>query len=376
MSAKAGWYPDPGGGVGLFRYWDGKAWSAATSPNPAAPAPSGVPSGGSAGSAGSQSYQAGGYGSGYGSGSSGSGSSGSGSYRSGSYGSGSYGAGSYGSGSYGAGSYGSSSYGSGGSSPGGYPSAGSGQQTGGYPGQSSSAYANYQQQTKKRTPVGWWIGAAALLVVIVVVAVIAIRAIGGGTLGGSSSGEATGEVCPPKTSVTSPIQHPNDGRVYGGPLSYPELGDPWDAPRPEDRVPFGSDVAVQEVMVEPNYQPNANWVASILVGELQAGDGFFTPEQGSQIVVKCILGTFYGDNPVNSDVRVNQATTIDGHEGWLVESHLTFDIENLRTKGELLIVAIVSAGARSGLYYASIPDTTPQLVPTARQVLKELRVEG
>ena len=73
--------------------------------------------------------------------------------------------------------------------------------------------------------------------------------------------------------------------------------------------------------------------------------------------MKCILGKFYGDNPVTSDVKVNQATTIDGHDGWLVESQLSFDIQGLQTKGELLIVAIVSAGDRSGLYYASIPDT-------------------
>jgi hypothetical protein len=39
VSAKAGWYPDPGGGQGLYRYWDGNAWSAATSPNPGAPPP-------------------------------------------------------------------------------------------------------------------------------------------------------------------------------------------------------------------------------------------------------------------------------------------------------------------------------------------------
>ena len=39
VSAKAGWYPDPGGGQSLFRYWDGKAWSAATSPNPKSPPP-------------------------------------------------------------------------------------------------------------------------------------------------------------------------------------------------------------------------------------------------------------------------------------------------------------------------------------------------
>jgi len=155
------------------------------------------------------------------------------------------------------------------------------------------------------------------------------------------------------------------------------LGQPWSAPQGENRVPFGTDVQSQLVPVESDYDGNgSNWVASILVGELQAGDGFFTPEQGSQIVVKCILGKFYGDNPVKSNVKVNEKATIDGHDAWLVESHLTFDIAGLKTKGELLIVAIVSGGNRSGLYYASIPDTTPELVQPARDALKNLKVDG
>ena len=141
-------------------------------------------------------------------------------------------------------------------------------------------------------------------------------------------------------------------------------------------MPFGRDAWTQTVVVEPGYQPNSVWVASILVGELQAGDGFFTPQQGSQIVVKCILGEFYGDNPVQSEVKVNEQATIDGHDAWLVESHLTFDIEGLVTKGETLIVAIVSAPNSSGLYYASIPDTTPELLPVAREMLKEIKVDG
>ena len=119
-----------------------------------------------------------------------------------------------------------------------------------------------------------------------------------------------------------------------------------------------------------------DWVASILVAELQAGDGFFTPEQGSQIVVKCILGAFYGDSLLHSNVKVNEKTTIDGHDAWLVESHLIFDIPGLKTKGELLIVAIVSAGNRSGLYCASIPDTTSELVEPARDALTNLQVDG
>jgi hypothetical protein len=58
-----------------------------------------------------------------------------------------------------------------------------------------------------------------------------------------------------------------------------------------------------------------------------------------------------------------------------VESHLT-STPGLKTKGELLIVAIVSAGNRSGLYCASIPDTLPELVEPARDALKNLQVDG
>src|SRR6476620_4654922 len=37
--AASGWYPDPGGQPGMFRYWDGRSWSAALSPTPAAAPP-------------------------------------------------------------------------------------------------------------------------------------------------------------------------------------------------------------------------------------------------------------------------------------------------------------------------------------------------
>jgi len=234
--------------------------------------------------------------------------------------------------------------------------------------------------TRRRTPVGWWLGAAALLLVVVLVATFVVRGLtGGGVTAGPGTGQPSQDACPvttPGLPGDSPVPRGNDGRVHGGPVSYPALGSPWGAPKGDVRVPFGRDVASQEVMVERNYIPNSNWVASVLVGELRAGDGFFTPQQGSAVVVKCILGAFYGDNEVQSDVKINRATTIDGREGWLVESQLSFDIPNLKTRGELLIVAIVTTGATAGLFYASIPDTTPQLVQPAREALQNLKVDG
>jgi hypothetical protein len=321
VSASPGWYPDPGGGQGLFRYWDGKAWSAAISPNPSAPPPSqGLVGGGTAQQGGQTPQQ------------------------------------------------------------GGQPALGESA-----PGQvyGSSAYANYQELQEKKSPIGWWIAGAALVIVIIVVAVMAIRAVTGGdtgTTGGGPVMQPSQDFCPPESTASpdAPVTHAPDGRVHGGPVSYPTLGPPWGPPQgPPNPVPFGTDVQTQMVLDQLNYDGQGNnWVASILVAELQAGDGFFTPEQGAQIVVRCILGAFYGNHPINSDVKVNEKTTIAGHDAWLVESQLTFDIPNLEAQGEYLIVAIVSAGNRSGLYYATIPDTLPELVQPARETLKQLQVDG
>jgi hypothetical protein len=338
VSTQAGWYPDPGGVANLYRYWDGQAWSAATSPNPQAPPPAqglvqGMQGGGQPGQSG--------------------------------------GGQPYGQSSYNQNPYGQTPYGQQGQQPSGQNAYGQGQ-----PG----AYASFQSAQQRRSPVGWWIAAAALLVVIVVVGVIAVRAIGssgGGTTG--SPGQSSQDVCPTSSaqpSTDQPSADPNDGRVHGGPISYPRLDTPWESPISDPRVPFGRDVQKQQVPDQSNYDgQGSGWVASILVAELMAGDGFYTPEQGAQIVVRCILGKFYGDNPVTSDVQVSKALTVDGREGWLVESQLSFDIPGLTAKGELLIVAVVNAGATSGLYYASIPDTKPELVKPARDTLAALSVD-
>ncbi|MFX4273800.1 DUF2510 domain-containing protein [Propionibacteriaceae bacterium Y1685] len=277
----SGWYPDPGGQRGAYRYWDGQRWSQQLSASPSAPPPRSGPtaSGRSGGNRG----------------------------------------------------------------------------------------------------VWWLVIAGAALLALILVGVLAVRnmrVVGSDPLPPGSRGSQN--PCPPEpTTMPSDTQQKGDGRVHGGRLSYPQLGSPWGPIENDIRVPFGRDIAKQEVMVEDNYQPGQSWVASVLVGELTAGDGFYTPENGADIVAKCVVGVFYGDAKVTRDDKVSKATKVDGHEAWTLESHLTFDIDGLETKGELMILTIVEIDTmRGALYYASIPDTTPELVDPARQAMAGLEVDS
>lgn len=290
MSTQAGWYPDPSGAPGMYRFWDGVRWTTAVSRDPFSPPPGATPPPG----------------------------------------------------------------------PGPVPP----------PGPAAGS---------RRRAAGWWVAAAAVVVVMALVVVGVVRLARTLAPFSSSGGQATTQVCPPSTGETaSASAQPADGRVHGGRLSFPKLAAPFGDVLPETEVPFARDTHQQLVPVQSDFDGRgSNWVATVMVGDLYAGDGFFSPQDGSRIVVDCVIGRFYGDAQVTrNDVR-NEATTIDGHDAWVVESKLSFDLKGLDTKGERLIVAIVSTGpSSSGIFYASIPDTTPTLLDPARQALAGLKVSG
>jgi hypothetical protein len=131
------------------------------------------------------------------------------------------------------------------------------------------------------------------------------------------------------------------------------------------------------VLVETGPNGAPLWVSSVLIARLLAGDGFFGPEQGAKVVASCVVGKFYGNVPVQREDSRNEATTVDGHKAWRIESHLTFDVPNIKTKGETMIIVVVdTSDGEAGLFYASIPDTSPQYMAPSRKALADLRVEG
>ncbi|MET1007289.1 MAG: DUF2510 domain-containing protein, partial [Propionibacteriaceae bacterium] len=213
MSAPSGWYPDPGGQQGMFRFWDGAHWSASLSATPSAPPPS-LP----------------------------------------------------------------------GAVPGASPSSPLG---------TAPYVPGGSVVTPRKRPYGWILGLLAVVVALIVVIALVVTRITGDPTGPTGPGGApTTEVCPEQQNE-SPLPQPGDGRVHGGKLSYPLLGSPWSPPEPNFEVAFGRGVLMQSVVIE-NGSPQ--WLAAVLIGQLMAGDGFFTPKDGAAIVVKCVSGTFYGNS--------------------------------------------------------------------------------
>lgn len=214
----------------------------------------------------------------------------------------------------------------------------------------------------------------ALLLVAVVVTVLVLRPGATEVLDGPTPAPPSTNVCPDAVEDSAAPPPVAGDRVTSGQLSYPLLPAPFRTPGLDSRVPFGRNVRVQDAVVEADAAGTATWVASVLIAQLLAGDGFFGPEQGAKVVADCAVGKFYGDTPAGRQDQRNEAITVDGHPAWVIESHLAFDIPNIRTKGELMIIVVVDTGAESGLFYASIPDTSPQFVPPARAALTQLQV--
>ena len=228
---------------------------------------------------------------------------------------------------------------------------------------------------RKRSGRGWLIALIAVAVVLVVLVVLAVRGLGGvlGGLPGVPSGDPSADVCPKPEASSTPGPQPNDGRVHSGPLSYPMLPSPWGAPTPNTEVPFGRDVLQQ--YVETERTPTLGWGAAVMVGELVAGDGFFAPEDGAEIVLRCVTGTFYGNAEVTRNDTLSQAMTVDGHDGWIMESDLSFSIPGLEATNELLTVVIVDLqDGSAGLFASSVPGNSPQYNAPAKQAMEGLQV--
>jgi hypothetical protein len=229
----------------------------------------------------------------------------------------------------------------------------------------------------------WWVigvaAAVALGVVIWLVVRFLPQQLGLDTPWDTPGGHSSASLCTAGVqNSTAAAQTTVDGRMTAGHLSTPLLGNPWETPTGDNRVPFGTYAVMQEALDQEAYDGTQghNWVSSVLLSDLISGDGFANSQAAAETVMKCVLGLYYGDYTVQRSDISAKAHSVDGHDGWLIESQLSFDIPGLKATGERVLLLVVQTGTDNfGLFYASVPNTRPDRLTDARSTLAELRVE-
>lgn len=310
-----GWYPDPGGQSDAYRYWDGNSWSPETTTDPRQPGP-------------------------------------------------------------GTGGPGTGGPGTGGPGTGGSGSGGAGENRPG------------------RSRAGYLIVAALVLVVVIVVAAVMIfrtstagspftdRNIPTSTVSGWDDSQPTDEPTSPTPSpgdsrpcpLGDPNRreaHPQDGRVHGGNLSFPAAGN-FQPAAPEPRLSFAYDVTQQYLPVNSN----PGWIAQLAVGRLLGSDFPGKPKAIVELIMQCGVTTdmYQPYAPNRKDLR-NEAITISGQQGWLIEADIRVDKPGLPFPGDKVIFIVVPDGDNWGMFFGAVPIGNQDLTNQLNQIVRDLRTD-
>ncbi len=301
----AGWYPDPAGVPGRYRYWDGSKWSTATTDDPRRPIPPESPGTG--------------------------------------------------------------------------------------PTPSEPVRAEPQNGSSRRRRLGLIIEVLVVAISVLVVAILVgnFRSVVDSPLPNATASpsdspdrtptaaqtpSATPTAVPlvpcPRGNPTQRADHPVDGRVYGGNLSF-EVQPTFDPGALEPRFGFAYDVLQQTLAV----RPNPAWIAQLAVGQLRGKDGFVhDPRNTVESLARCVVtSNMYGPYvPTRSDIR-SESLSIDGRSGWLIESEITVDRPDLALLGDHVIFIVVRDGKDWGFFFGAVPIGNTQLDAVLARTVRELR---
>jgi hypothetical protein len=174
----------------------------------------------------------------------------------------------------------------------------------------------------------------------------------------------------PKGNPTQRARHPIDDRVYGGNLSF-EAQPTFEPAAIEERFSFAYDVLQQRLPVSQN----PAWIAQLAVGRLRGEDGFVhgarnTAESLAQCVVTSTMYNPYV--PARGDIR-SESLSINGRNGWLIESEITVDQPDLALLGDHVIFIVVRDGKDWGFFFGAVPIGNAQLDAVLARTVRGLR---
>jgi hypothetical protein len=248
---------------------------------------------------------------------------------------------------------------------------------------------------------------AAVVVVLAIVAIFAIRAIvgsntivDGGPLptstvsgGDDSSPSATPTPTPdspspsptptptPNSSTPPPMtacpvgnpearqDHPTDGRIHGGGLSFPKQSD-WTASKLKQGLTWAYDVDGQDKQIEKE------WFAMFAVGALSVADGFEAPQQAAEGVMECTATSEYYEGFQSRRDVFSKPVTVAGHPGWEIRSEIRVQSSKTTLPGDVVDVLVVDLDSPESLamFWGAVPIGDQALIRQLDTVVGNLAV--
>jgi Protein of unknown function (DUF2510) len=338
--AAPGWYPDPAGPAGSFRWWDGSAWTgevrSATAPGPG-PGPAGAPAAGAGApvadatpAPATQPVPA---------------------------------------------------------PPGGVVSPGA-PPPGGLPpfaAQFGTPPPPPLPPPSSRRRLPLIIGAAAAVVLLAAAAVFLATRGGDDAERASETTETDSTTEPDETtttddsSTTSIDEQPPapGGRISSGALSYQALGGNW---QPFDNSVSAMPDATGQMHVTQEETPaGGSFIASVVIGSVTSDVAYGGPDdlEPAALALAQLLVTASGAYPdgTTGEVTAAEPAQVDGHPAFVVRVELVYDIEGLNATGETVRIAVIDTPQGPAAFWGSVPNDAPQLVPDMEAAFASLTVD-
>jgi hypothetical protein len=163
--------------------------------------------------------------------------------------------------------------------------------------------------------------------------------------------------------------HPTDGRIHGGGLSFPEQSG-WSPSTEKSGLTWAYDVDGQDKQIEPQ------WFAMFAVGALSTADGFEAPHQAAEGVMECTATSDYYDGFQSRRDLFSKRVTVAGHPGWEIRSEIRVQSSKTTLPGDVVDVVVVDLDSPESLamFWGAVPIGDQAMTRQLDTVVSQLAV--
>ena len=145
--------------------------------------------------------------------------------------------------------------------------------------------------------------------------------------------------------------HPRDGRVHGGGLSFPRQPGWTDPGAQASTFTWAYDLGETDVQLQQTRY------AAYAVGAVSVADGFEDPRTAARLAMRCTAASALYSNVSGRTDLVDRGTTVDGYRAWTVRSEIRAYDPRTGYAGDTVQITVVDLGSPEalGFFWGSAP---------------------